>query len=337
MKCQLNPSVETFLLLLNPDWEKEHKREAIKKLDDFGLNGIAFYAAHLPVVEQYHAAFGSQMVRTGGQAIFQDMCEELVCLYLPVLLSHPEWLEDFNAVSDEEVLAVVRGLITNSLECEEGIIDALEASGLSDQAKWQMTALLQQPSQRLGLVFDAINANLSAFEYAYTKLETEITPLLTQLEEQLREGDLSAVAHQSLQFNPKAQVIPSMAAALGLMVFEVDHDGFCVYGLLANRLFSGQDEGLTKAEALLAAKALSDTSKLDILLALRKESLYNQEIARMLGLTPATTSHHMSMLLSACLVEVSKRDGKAYYSLSADGLKRYRDWLDDSFLASPGT
>ena len=44
MKYQLNPAIETFLLLTLPRWGKKQKKEAIKALDDFGINGTAFYA-----------------------------------------------------------------------------------------------------------------------------------------------------------------------------------------------------------------------------------------------------------------------------------------------------
>jgi len=329
MNLQLNPSIETLFLLVNPDWGKTQKKEAIAKLDELGLNGIAFYKAHFPLIERYYSAFASRLVKTQGSALIAEMCEELIYLLTAILLQHPEWLDDFDTIPDAEALSVIKGGIIDLLEAEgeAELIDALESSGLSDQAKWQISALLQQPKQRLTAVFNAIQANLTACEYASQKLESEINQLLIQLEEHLAKDDLPPIM-QSLNLNPKTVIIPSMAVALGLIVI----DEFCIYGLMSNRLFAGHDEGLTRAEAVLAAKSLSDASKLDILLALKSSSLYNLEIAQMLGLTPATTSHHMSMLLAASLVEVSKRDGKVYYSLSTDGIKRYRDWLDTSLL-----
>jgi len=328
MRYRLNPALETFFLLLNPDWGKEQKKEAIKKLDELGVNGLAFYKANFPLIERYHAAFTSHMVKTKGSTIFENMCEELAFLLIAILLQHPEWLSDFDKVTDEDAAIVIRDVVIDLLEGEKEVIDALEASGLSDQAKWQITALLQQPRQRLGQVFEAVKTNLAAYEYAYSRLEEEIAPLLAQLEELLKKDDLPTIVRQPLTLHPKAEIIPSMAAALGLIVLN----DVCIYGLLINKVFPGNDQILTKAEAILAAKAISDASKLEILIALKNESKYNLEIAHMLGLTPATTSHHMGMLLAAGLVEVSKRDGKVYYSLSTNGIKRYRDWLDDNLL-----
>ena len=333
MKYQLNPHIETLFLLVNAGWGKEQKKEAIKQLDELGVNGVAFYKANFPLIERYHAAFASHMVKTHGGELLKDMCSELIYLLVVILLQHPQWLDDFDAVFDEDVLTTVREGITELLEAEGEIIDALEASGHSDLAKWQISALLQQPRQRLAVVFDAIKLNLPAFEFACSKLETDIASLLAQLEEQLKKDELPPIFYQPLLLNSKVEIIPSMAAALGLMVFE----GFCIYGLLANRLFTGNDGSLTREEAVLAAKALSDASKLEILFALKDNSLYNLEIAQVLGLTPATTSHHMGMLLAAGLVEVSKREGKVYYNLSTDGIRRYRDWLDGNLLQGEAT
>lgn len=328
MTLQLNPAFETFFLLLQPSWGKKQKKEVIKQLDAFGINGAAFYAANFPLIERYYNAFASHMASTGKSAIFEDICEELALLLIITLVLHPEWLNDFDAISDKEIHAVVDDVVASFLEGEEATINALEVSGLSDQAKWQISALLQQPRQKLMLVIEAVNANLAAFEYAYAKLEAEIVPLLTRFEDQLIKGGLPSFINQTLALNPHFEIIPSLASPLMIMAFE----DYCCSGLLLNRVFTGQDEVLTDTEATMVAKSLSDASKLEILRALKKDKLYNLEIAHILGLTPATTSHHMNMLLSAGLVEVSKKGRKVYYSLHTDGIKRYRNWLDDNLL-----
>lgn len=328
MKYELNPAIETFSLLTVPHWGKEQKKEAIKALDDFGINGTAFYAANYPLPEKYMAAFASRRVETKGTEYIEGMADELALSLIPILFLHSEWLDDFDAVPDEEVHAVVLEAFEDLLENSDDIIDALQTSGLSDKAKWQMTALFQQPKQKLGMVIDGINANLPAFEYAYAKLEAEINPLIDQLEEQVRKGNLPDVVDQVIKINPNTRIVPSLISGLGVIVF----DEFCVFGLLVTRIFADPSEGFTKTEAILAAKALNDANRLEILMALKDKELYNLEIARMLDLTPATTSHHMAALLSAGFVEGSLKDGKTYYRLCPDGIARYRDWLEKSFL-----
>ncbi|MEG0665806.1 MAG: winged helix-turn-helix domain-containing protein [Gordonibacter sp.] len=232
------------------------------------------------------------------------------------------------AISDEDVSAVVCEGVAGFLDSENEAIAALEASELSDQAKWQIAALLQQPKQKFMLVVEAVNANLPAFEYAYAKIEAEIAPLLTQLEDQVAQGELPPAVDTVRALDPDAQVVPSLASTLMIMLFGK----YCFVGLLLSRLLAGQGEGLTEIEATLVAKSLSDASKLKILRVLKNEKRYNLEIARRVELTPATTSHHMNMLLAAGLVEMSKEDGKVYYGLCASGIKRYCAWLNDSLL-----
>jgi DNA-binding transcriptional ArsR family regulator len=326
MRLQLHPVFETLCLLAGSNLGKKQKKETIKQLDDFGINGAAFYAANFPLIERYYNTFFSHMAHSNRGLIFKDMCNELVIILAVILLLRPEWQNDLSAFSDEEVRAVINDAVTSFLGSEKEIIDALEASELSDQAKWQIAALLQQPKQKLMQIAEAVNANLATFEYTYTKLEAEIVPLLTQLENQLKKGKLPPFINQALELDTTVNIMPSLAEPLIFMVFG-EH---CCTGLLLNRVFTGEDEALTDTEAIIVAKALGDQSKLEILRALKNRKLYSLEIAHKLGLTPATTSHHMNMLLSAGLVEVSKEGGKMYYGLRADGINRYRAWLDDN-------
>ncbi|WP_180326654.1 ArsR/SmtB family transcription factor [Raoultibacter phocaeensis] len=328
MKYLLHPAIETLSLLTVSHWGKQQKKKAIKALDDFGINGTAFYAANYPLLEKFFADFDSRRVETEGTAFIENMADELALSLIPLIIKNPNWLDGFNDISEEEVRIAVDDLFSDLLESDGSVVDALQTSGFPDKAKWQIAALLQQPKQRLMLVIDAINANLPAFDYAYAKHEAEIRPLLELLEDCVSKNELPDVVSQVLASNPNTIIVPSLAAALAVILY----DTFCVFGLLVTRVFAGQNEGYGKTEAILAAKALSDANRLEILEALKTEELYNLEIARMLDLTPATTSHHMNALLSAAFVECSLKDGKAYYRLCPEGIKRYRDWVEKSFL-----
>ena len=327
MKLQPNPILETLLLLTNGNKGKGTKRKIIKQLNDFGINGAAFYAANYLVVERYCEAFATKRVKT-GEELLESMSDEFAILVLVILILHPEWAEDFVGVSHEEAATAVSDAMASLYESSEETIEILAASELSDQAKWQIAALLQQPKKKLTLVIEAINTNIAAYEYAYTKLEPEIRPLLERLEDQIKKDQLPPSVSQVLTLVPNAQITPLLAEPLILVAFE----RYCCVGLLLNKMSAGLDESLTETEAFLIAKALGDASKLEILRLLNNNKLYSLEIAQQLGLTQATTSHHMNILLAAGLVEVSKDGAKVYYCLCTNGIKRYCDWLNDSFL-----
>ena len=67
-------------------------------------------------------------------------------------------------------------------------------------------------------------------------------------------------------------------------------------------------------------KILGDRSKFQILCVLRQGGKYNSELAEELGLTPATMSHHMSILLANQLVTVEKREAKLRYQLNREAV-----------------
>lgn len=70
-----------------------------------------------------------------------------------------------------------------------------------------------------------------------------------------------------------------------------------------------------------ALRALSEKTKFEILLALREGPRYGSEVAELLGLRPATVSHHMGELLRHGLVTVEPRQNRVYYSLCREQIR----------------
>ena len=77
--------------------------------------------------------------------------------------------------------------------------------------------------------------------------------------------------------------------------------------------FSGEDIKGKQECVLKILKILSDSSKFEILSYLKDKSAYGSQLAKHLGLTTATISHHMSALLSAGLVTMETKESKVYY------------------------
>jgi ArsR family transcriptional regulator, arsenate/arsenite/antimonite-responsive transcriptional repressor len=99
-------------------------------------------------------------------------------------------------------------------------------------------------------------------------------------------------------------------------------------------------------EFLAITKALGDTSRVRILMALREGELCVCQITELLNLSPSTVSKHMSILDHARLVE-SRKDGRwVYYRLASEDatplVSRTLTWMietlaDDSmFLRDSG-
>ncbi|AEB07583.1 regulatory protein ArsR [Coriobacterium glomerans PW2] len=324
MKLQLDPAVETFFLLADADWGKRQKKRAIEQLDALGIDGAACYAAQFHLIERYFSAFAACMVKDAGSSYIADLSDQAALLFVSLLVSHPAWLRDFEALPEEEVINEVRSGISAIMGTGADFIAALETSGLSDRARWQLSVLWQQPKPRIALVIRAIAANIPAFNQARRKIEPEMASVLSQLGDQLRDDKLSPMVDQAVSLYPHARITPSLAAPLLVMAIG----DTCVLGLLLNRVFTGRTDGLADIEAVRVSKALSDANRVAILHILKGNRLYGVELARKIGLTPATTSYHMNMLVSAGLVEVARQDARMFYRLSANGIERYRAWLE---------
>lgn len=80
-----------------------------------------------------------------------------------------------------------------------------------------------------------------------------------------------------------------------------------------------------------ALRVLSEKTKFEILLALREGSRYGSEVAELLGLRPATVSHHMGELLRHGLVSVKPEQNRIYYSLRPERIREVLEQAGELF------
>jgi len=319
MSVQLNAQFETMFLLFLCPWGEGEKKKLIDELDKFGIDGQDFYKRNYRPVEQYYHAFEKHRIDSPGVTLMHDMDEALFPICTSVFQQNPDWFYDIDKISDDYVQAAVRGALAAEYGENSGdLITALDAIDLTDRAKWQLIMLYQRAGQQLRLIASAVTENLPAFEKAYAKIENELGALLQHFDQCLAQPQKTGLLRLPEQMNPNTVVIPTMALPVSIVILE----DACFYGLLNYKLSAGGSE-LTRDELLMGAKALSEKSKVEILLCLKENSRYNLEIAELVGLTPATVSHHMNSLLASGFVELEKKDGKVYYRLAADGVKRY--------------
>lgn len=87
---------------------------------------------------------------------------------------------------------------------------------------------------------------------------------------------------------------------------------------------------------LAITKALSDTNRVRVLLALRRGELCVCQITELLGLAPSTISKHLSVLHQAGLVNSRKDERWVYYRLAGKGapvvVREALDWVHKSLV-----
>lgn len=74
-------------------------------------------------------------------------------------------------------------------------------------------------------------------------------------------------------------------------------------------------------------KALSDSTRREILQLLRQGALPAGEIAEHFNMTGATISHHLSVLKNAGLVDAERRGTYIYYEINLSVLEEILSWM----------
>lgn len=97
--------------------------------------------------------------------------------------------------------------------------------------------------------------------------------------------------------------------------------GLCVFDL-DERIKNAKPYRDTLIEFI---KALADNTKLSIIQTLMEEPCYGVQLAKKLGLTGATISHHMAALNRLNLVIIKKDAARVYYDLNKEKLRQYMD------------
>src|SRR5690606_10219181 len=149
-------------------------------------------------------------------------------------------------------------------------------------------------------------------------VEPQAKPLLEGYKTSVLEQKLHAYKNIVEGIHEPIYVYPSLVFPDSLSVFKNN----IYYGLLLDFVpLQNDNPEEIKEFLLIRLKALADMSKLQIMTLLKQGEKYNLEIAEQLGVTAATTSHHMNMLLATGLVGINKQNGKVYYHLEKEGIK----------------
>lgn len=93
-------------------------------------------------------------------------------------------------------------------------------------------------------------------------------------------------------------------------------------GVLYHYFIENYANGLDDREKLsVYMSIIGGKNRFNILTHLADGPIYGRELARMLDVTPATVSQHMSLLMSAGLVSLDNEGSKVYYSLNREGME----------------
>lgn len=331
VKEAYHPIMETLgLLYLRRNFSKM-KGEILKGLSDLESDGAGFYREHFGFWEDYVNSFGARYVPASCEAFFLGNDTEFFLTVLQLFLEDPELIAAVGALGDEELRLRLSPLLAPDgrawpLESTAERLALVSAAELSEQSKWNLLLLLEAPQARLVEWAALYRSNQSGWLYAKEQNQAVLEKLRRETMNGVSPGVeaiLPEVAEGPVTVYPMA-VFPLSEWVLSRTVFQ---------GVLSERL-AVYRQGLSSAREALPAllKCLGDKSKFEILCSLKERGKYNLELAEDVGLSPATVSHHMGMLLTNQLVSVEKRGGKVYYQLNPGPIREMLRGIEDILL-----
>jgi DNA-binding transcriptional ArsR family regulator len=333
---EFDPIFETINLLNYAGGYEKVKKEIIKSLSDLGFDGESFYGSKLKVFEHYVKTFNENCVLCTDCNYFFEYEDSNFNRVLTVLIMENRGeLLNIDSYTDqqinEEVIRICNSLFDKNCSIDsvasiDKIITFLEDVEISRSERWKMLRFMQNPKEFTNKLLEIIRRNIGAYEVAKSSVSSQTDKLLSQLSKSIQYN----TAFQKIKSSicDTDDVIPTLAMPLSLFVLEQT----CYYGVYNELVLQGDDHILPMEFLLLCLKALGDKSKLDILCSLKQSSKYNLEMAEQMGLTAATMSHHMNVLLTCKLVTVSKQNSKVYYSLDNETIRKVVELLNSTLL-----
>ena len=318
-------TIGLILLALHPELRDKSKfLENANSLNDRTSIYESFQECH----EQYIKTFIENFVPSAGDSFFFEEAEGIGLIFASILPKHSDWLFNVEEMSDEEFRHEIlwHWLGDRKEKNLEEIISIIEEgieSGdttITYNAMVKLILVFQNPKKYLRMLGETISNNLPAYRKARNSIETEVAQRLVNFkappkefyEKFLNLFELNLVENHD-EFYPTFVNPFVLTMGQGCPTFS---------GLYLNEeIERGQRQKKPKDVLAKMFKMLADQNKIEILMMLKEESMYNLQIANALGISAATTNHHMKTLLSRGFVTVEKREGKVYYMLEKNQIE----------------
>ena len=334
---ELDPVLETLGLLYASYNYDEIKQKTEKSLSDLGIAGEQFYSQNLKIFDQYVKEFTkNRFPSQEDEFFFVENDSNNFQILLSLIIENRTWLTSAEDLTDQlinkQMIHICQAIFDIEAECTEAledIIQLLEKCELEGKAKWNLLRIMQQPKKYITKFISVINSNMEAYQKAVSKINKPLIKLLDQYRISINNQSDKTFFEVKNKLLPTANIYPTLVFPLAQLIFEKS----CYYGLLCEMVkINGNTRLHSKESLLLKLKAISDSSKLEIIVSLKISPKYNLEIAQQLGLAAATMSHHMSVLLNCGFVGIEKKEGKVYYHLIEENIKDMIEELEQTLL-----
>lgn len=326
----LNPLFEIIGLLALSGSAEKNMEPSVRALREQGVDTEALWRMCEPVHSRYLAAFSKAapaMEPECAELFFSELDQDFLLLVQMVCAEHPEWFS--GSLPEEEAvrLAFAQAVAERAFEQAPSLaelVEILQSGGIAPAACWRLIRLLERPSEWISRLADAVRRSETAYQKALAAVQRQLPGLL----EEFARGECLSAA-----LAPDASVQPILVYPMGEIISTGPSQTSGYVGLYIGQAYRMlEQQRASDGELTACLKALGDASKFQILTRLREGAKYNLELAQELELSAATMSHHMSALLTCGLVRMEKREGRVYYNLEQQAMRRLLSALEQRFL-----
>ncbi|MBQ8821708.1 MAG: winged helix-turn-helix transcriptional regulator [Lachnospiraceae bacterium] len=222
------------------------------------------------------------------------------------------------------------------------VIRFLMDMDLPEGEKWKLQTIFLKPGTHREKVFELLENVIVVLQKYSEELERLAEAFAVYWEQKLVGRDMAEFINErigfSLEDNPLGFCMrPGIFSPSAISMYakaEEDEQLSTPYVFTVGILFdddflisvTGADIKEKQEYNLKVLKMLSDSSKFEILSYIKDKSAYGSQLAKHLGLTTATISHHMSALLSVGLVTMETKESKVYYKGNAKAIAEVLDY-----------
>lgn len=332
-----NPYIETFGLLGEIEDLDLQKQYIIQECNAFGIQGDMFYDRYCKIYIDYTRAFNKHKKNISNSLFKSNFKSQVPIIVGILLINNNKHYSTFEGLTDETLRDQALKLFKDKLGVDitninynslDDLFSLLDISTLDEHDKWELMKLMRRPIDYLQEINAIISDNIPAYEKAIGAVKDRLKPYITRYQQCVKDKKVGNFTLEGVLGD--FEIRPSLA-----MPFAISFLGSeSIFGLLTPYLAknTGNDLYADNQELIKALKAIGDKSRLEILMRIKYKPQYNLQIAKDMGLTPATMSHHISVLVTNQMVKIDKQEGKIYYSIDNEAVMKLIGKLQEILL-----
>ena len=267
-------------------------------------------------------------------------------------LSETEYCETFGSFL-QGILSAIQEEEKDTQKTKEpfAVISRLMELDIPDSDKWKLQKIFFDQKGHQGNVLALLEKAALLLQDFSQELEALAEDFCRYWTGQFQDTRPSSYIQEKLHIdvgeNPMGlRVCPNfMRPNTGSFYMELDDGGnYKQAGLFRIGIIFGEDFSLQTSReqtdtgyghyASQVLKLLGDKSKFEILSYIRDKEAYGSELAKHLGLTTATISHHMNALINADLAKIKRIDKRVYYISNKKALGKVLDYSKGLLLGN---